>query len=48
MLVLSINIVATARNDIDLVIYVLHRQGRVLRKILDAKYRITYRIVQGG
>ena len=57
ILVLSIHIAATATNDIDLAICIAPSRVCILkhsiciagrrRNILNEKYRITYRIVQG-
>ena len=57
ILVLLIHIATTATNDIDLAKYIAPSRSCILkpsiciagllRKILNEKYRITYRIVQG-
>ena len=57
ILVLSIHIAATATNDIDLAICIAPSRACILkpsiciarrrRNILNEKYRITYRTVQG-
>ena len=57
ILVLSIHIAATTTNDIDLAICIAPSRACILkpsiciagrrRNILNEKYRITYRIVQG-
>ena len=57
MFVLSIHTAATATNDIDLAICITPSRACILkpsiciagrrRNILNEKYRITYRIVQG-
>ena len=52
---LSIHIAATATNDVDLAIYIAPSSACILKpsiagrrfNIMNEKYRITYRIVQG-